>query len=368
MRALALAIGLALVACSQATPMTSPTPAPTHEAGTFNVTALLDLSGNRVPNGGPQREGLQLWEDQHASASPRVKLRIVDVGGSQARTLVELRRAAVEERADAIIVGASAEYDAAFASAVQLARVPVLFTLPVAESAVAGGGWAFALAPTPADLAKAALDDAAARTVLTSTIVVSDESAGAIPERAALMADLARRSVTPTLLKATVPETSRMRTALATSSVVLFAGPAKTYVDAARAAPAGAFLYFSYVCETADVADLRDVAAVVTWPGSRWIAAGTASAARTAFVQSFTERAGGPPTTPAASAYDALVILASAAGESLDAMRVRQRIEDTRVAGIATTYSFTATRHAGFATADLALLRYTGARTPPIVR
>ena len=43
-------------------------------------------------------------------------------------------------------------------------------------------------------------------------------------------------------------------------------------------------------------------------------------------------------------------------------------IEDTRVAGIATTYSFTATRHAGFATADLAFLRYTGARTPPIVR
>src|SRR5207302_20185 len=81
--------------------------------------------------------------------------------------LVERRRAAVEERADGIIVGASAEYDAAFASAVQLARLPVLFTLPVAEPAVAGGGSAFALAPTPADLAKAALDDAAARTVLT---------------------------------------------------------------------------------------------------------------------------------------------------------------------------------------------------------
>jgi ABC-type branched-subunit amino acid transport system substrate-binding protein len=367
MRALALAVGLALVACSQATPVTSPTPAPTHEAGTFNVTALLDLSGSRVPAGGPQRDGLQLWADQHTSMSPRVKLRIVDVGGSQARTLVELRRAAVEERADAIIVGASAD-DAAFADAVQLARLPVLFTLPVAEPAVAGGGWAFALAPTPADLAKAALDDAAARTVLTSTIVVSDESATAIPERAALMADLAKRSVVPTLLKATAPETSRIRSALATSSVVLFAGPAKTYLDAARAAPAGAFLYFSYVCDTADVAELRDASAVVTWPGSRWIASGTASAARAAFLQSFTDRAGGPPNTPAASAYDALAILASAAEESLDAPRVRQRIEDTRVAGIATTYSFSPTRHAGFATADLALLRYTGARTPPIVR
>ena len=111
-----------------------------------------------------------------------------------------------------------------------------------------------------------------------------------------------------------------------------------------------------------------DASAIVTWPGSRWMASGTASAARAAFLQSFTERVGGSPTTPAASAYDALVILASAGGESLDAMRVRQRIEDTRVAGIATTYSFSPTRHAGFAMADLGLLRYTGARTPPILR
>ena len=368
MRALALAIGLVLTACSQPTPTTvTPSPIPTREAGTWSVTALLDLSGNRAPDGGPQRDALQLWADQHATASPRVKLRIVDVGGSQARTLVELRRAAVDERADAIIVGASVEYDAAFASAVQLAQLPVLFTLPITDPAVGGGGWAFALAPTPADLAKAALDDAAARTVLSSTIVVSDESPAAIPERAALVADLAKRSVTPTLLKATASEATRLRAALATSSVVLFAGPARAYVETARAAPSGALLYFSYLCDIGDVGDLRDAAAVITWPGSRWIASGTASAARTAFVQSFSDRAG-PPTTPAASAYDALELLASAADESADAMRVRQRIEGTRLAGIATTYSFTPTRHAGFAMADLAFLRYTGTRTPPIVR
>src|SRR5207247_6028337 len=76
---------------------------------------------------------------------------------------------------------------------VRTCALPIfLFTLPSAEPATAGG-WAFALAPTPAQLARATLDHAAGRVVLSSTVVVSDESVTAITERAALVAELARR-------------------------------------------------------------------------------------------------------------------------------------------------------------------------------
>src|SRR5207247_1167688 len=109
--------------------------------------------------------------DQHTIGSPRVRLRIADVAGSPSKTVLELRRAAVEDRADAIVIGVPVDYDEAFAAAVQLAQVPVLFTLPIAEPATAGG-WAFALAPTPAQLARATLDHAAGRVVLSSTVVV----------------------------------------------------------------------------------------------------------------------------------------------------------------------------------------------------
>jgi len=155
-----VALVLVLGACTTANPSATPTPAPTRDTNALNVTALLDLSGSRAPNGGPQRDALQLWADQHASVTPRVKLKIVDVASSPSKTALEIRRAAIEDRADAIVVGVSVDYNDALSAAVQLAHVPVLFTLPVAEPAVASGGWAFALAPTPADLAKAALDDA----------------------------------------------------------------------------------------------------------------------------------------------------------------------------------------------------------------
>ena len=364
MRALTLALALLLTACTQPRPALTPTPVPTREPGTYSVTALLDLSGSRSPNGGPQRDAMELWADQHASASPRARLKIVDVAGSPSRTLIELRRAAAEDRADAIVVGASVVYDDTFARAVELAHVPVLFTLPIVDP---GGGFGFALAPTPAQLAVAALDDAAARIVLTGSIVVSDESPSAIPERTALMADLVRRSVIPTLAKAGPAESAKLRTTLATSTVVLFAGPAKPYLDAARAAPAGSLLYFSYLCDPGDMGDLRDAPGLVTWPGSRWIAAGVASAARLAFLGSYTDRAG-PPTTPAASAFDALALLASAAEGGIDGAQMRRRMEATTLAGVATTYAFTPSRHAGFTMSDLALLRYTGARTAPVVR
>src|SRR5205809_5327834 len=182
-RTLLFAVVMAISACTTANLSTTPTPAPTRDPGSLNVSALLDLSGSRAPSGAPQRDALQLWADQHASGTPRVKLKITDVAGSPSKTVLELRREAVEARADAIIVGTSVDCDDAFAAAVQLAQVPVLFTLPILEPATRGGGWAFGLAPTPAQLARVVLDDAARRSVLSADIVVSDESTTAIVER-----------------------------------------------------------------------------------------------------------------------------------------------------------------------------------------
>jgi ABC-type branched-subunit amino acid transport system substrate-binding protein len=367
-RALLLAIIAAAVACTApSTAAATPTPVPTHEAGALNVTALLDLSGSRWPSGAPQRDALQLWTDRHASAAPRVRLRIVDVAGSASRTLIELRRSAVEDRADAIVVGVPVDYDDVFARAVQLAQLPVFFTLPMADPAIPGGGWAFALAPTPGQIAKATLDDAAARAVLASSIVVTDESASAIPERAALVADLAKRGVAATVVKAT--DATRLKTMLATAPVALFAGAPRPYADVARTATTGTLLYFSYLCDGGDIADLRDAAALATWPGVRWVAANPsgASADRVAFVQAFLDRAG-PPTSAAASAFDALALLAAATDGSGDPNRLRDRLQTGSFVGVATTYSFTTSRHAGFASQDLAFLRYTGARATPVLR
>ena len=186
----ALALALLLGACTVANPSITPTPSPTRDPNALNVTALLDLSGSRTPNGSPQRDALQLWADQNSSGTPRVRLKIVDVASSPAKTALELRREAVEARADAIIVGAAVNYDDAFAAAVQVTQVPVIFTLPIREPAIPGGGWAFALAPTPEQLARAVLDDATLRAILSSALVVSDESTTAVAERIALTSEL----------------------------------------------------------------------------------------------------------------------------------------------------------------------------------
>ena len=367
-RTLLFAVVMAISACTPANLASTPTPAPTRDPGSLNVSALLDLSGSRAPSGAPQRDALQLWADQHTIGSPRVRLRIVDVAGSPSKTVLELRRAAVEDRADAIVIGVPVDYDEAFAAAVQLAQVPVLFTLPIAEPATAGG-WAFALAPTPAQLARATLDHAAGRVVLSSTVVVSDESVTAIPERAALVAELARRGVTANIIKVTGSDVgARLRAIPLVTPIVFFAGAPKTYTDAARQTTMGSSLYLSYLSDLGDLADLREAAAQATWPGSRWIAA-TASAnpARAVFARSYTDRAG-PPTSLAATAYDALSLLATATDGGFDPVRMRDRLQKGTFAGVATTYSFTMSRHAGFALEDIAFLGYTSARTAPLIR
>ncbi len=367
----ALALVLLLGACTAANPSATPTPTPTRDPNAFNVTALLDLSGSRAPNGGPQRDALQLWADQHSSATPRVKLKITDVASSPAKTVLELRREAVEARADAIIVGAAVDYDDAFASLVQLAQIPVLFTLPIPEPATRGGGWAFALAPTPAQLARRVLDDAARRSVLASGLLVSDESTTAISERIAFVTDLARRQVTPNVVTVTPTDaTQKLRPRLPTTSIVFFAGTPRTYLEAARTAAVGTTLYLSYLCDLGDIADLREAAPLAVWPGSRWIAMpplGGSATARAIFIQTFTDRAG-PPTSVAASAYDALALLASAAEKHIDPVSVRDQLQSGTFAGVATTYTFSQSQHAGFNTGDLALLRYVAPKVPPAVR
>jgi ABC-type branched-subunit amino acid transport system substrate-binding protein len=366
-----LALVLLLGACTAANPLSTPTPTPTRDPNALNVTALLDLSGARTPSGAPQRDALQLWADQHASGSPRVKLKITDVAGSPSKTALELRREAVEARADAIIVGVSVDYDEAFANLVQLAQVPVLFTLPIPDPATRGGGWVFALAPTPAQLARVVLDDAARRSVLRAGLVVSDESTSAVIDRIAFSKELARRQVTPTVVTVMPADaTQKLRPLLATTSIALFAGTPRTYLEAARNVTVGTSLYLSYVSDLGDIGDLRDAAPLAIWPGSRWVATSatsTSTPARISFVQAYTDRAG-PPTSVAASAYDALGLLWSGAADGIDPGRVRDQLESETFSGVATTYTFGPSQHAGFNTGDLALLRYVGARALPAVR
>jgi ABC-type branched-subunit amino acid transport system substrate-binding protein len=370
--ALVVALVLLLGACTAANPSPTPTPAPTRDPNALNITALLDLSGSRAPNGGPQRDALQLWIDQHSAATPRVKLKIVDVASSPSKTALELRRAAVEDRADAIVVGVSVDYNDAFAAAVQLAQVPVLFTLPIPEPSTRdGGGWAFALGPTPAQLARSVLDDAALRSVLSSDLVVSDESTAAIVERIALASDLARRQVKANVMTVTAADaTQKLRPVLGKTPIVFLAGTPRAYLEAARTATVGTSLYLSYLCDFGDLADLRDAAALAVWPGSRWIAgspSGGGTVARAAFVQAYTDRAG-PPTSVAASAFDALALLWSAAEKGIEPARVRDQVQSGTFTGVATTYSFSPSHHAGFNASDLAILRYVAPRALPALR
>jgi hypothetical protein len=365
-----LALVLFLGGCTTANPSATPTPTPSRDPSALNVTALLDLSGSRAPNGAPQRDALQLWADQHSSGTPRVKLKITDVASSPSKTALELRREIVEARADALIVGVAVDYDDAFANLVQLAQVPVLFTLPIPEPATRGGGWAFALAPTPAQLARLVLDDAAQRSVLSSSLLVSDESVTAITERLALVKELARRQVKPNLAIVTPAEaTQKLRPLLATTSMVFLAGTPRSYLEGARAATVGTALYLSYLCEFGDIGDLRDAAPLAIWPGSRWVAASATGTTnpRTTFVQSYTDRAG-PPTSVAASAYDALALISAAAEKSIDPRSVRDQLQSGTFSGVATTYAFSPSQHAGFDTSDLALLRYVAPKVPPAIR
>lgn len=376
MRGLATGLALFLAACAAPPTVVTPTPSPTHEPGTTMVTVLLDLSGARAPSGIAQRNAMQLWLDQEQSRGGQRRLRanFVDLSGSDARLLIELRRAAEEDRADVVVIGVPFVYDETFARALGVARLPVLLTLPAPEPvALANGGWAFALAPTYVDLARAAVTEATQRGALQPTLLASDESPAAIAERLALTQELERRGmVVPTVVPVTAQDAAgRLRAGASFAGSAFFAGPAATYVDAARSfAVAGITprIYLSYLMESGDAAGLREGADISSWPGSRNLVAASGvptTAERASFVQTFTSRHGAPSTL-AATAYDALALIenaAASAGDTPARVRLRDRLEATTLAGITTRYTFTSARHAGFDTIDLVYLRWSiGAR------
>jgi ABC-type branched-subunit amino acid transport system substrate-binding protein len=257
--------------------------------------------------------------------------------------------------------------DDPFGQAVQVAGVPVLLTLPTAEpTASAGGRFAFALAPTPDALARALVNDIVERGPLTPMLLASDESAAAVSERLALLAELRGRGlIGPALLSlAQTDGAQRVRLAAPFAKSVVLAGASAPYGDVIRALPPTLTtpVYLSYLTETGDVTNLRDQAGIVSWPGSRALAplSFPPFAFQKVFTQAFTDRHG-PPSTLAATAYDALGILDAAARQApaeLDAFSLRLRIETGGYAGVVTRYAFTPQRHAGFSVEDLVYLRW----------
>ncbi|HEY8830692.1 MAG TPA: hypothetical protein VIM83_08860, partial [Candidatus Limnocylindria bacterium] len=181
-----VALALILAACTASPPtINSSTPPPTREPGTYSVTALLDLSGNRGPRGDAQRTAMQQWLDTQRG-TPRLKLRIVDVAGSDAKLLLELKRAADAQDTDAFVVGVPATLDDTLASAIALVGRPVLFTLPIAEPTGPAARWIFGLAPTPDAIARVLVD--ALPTRATPSIIVTNGSLAAGREELALEA------------------------------------------------------------------------------------------------------------------------------------------------------------------------------------
>lgn len=379
-----LALLTVLSACTAPPPKVIATPSPTHDPAALNVTALLDLSGSRSPRGDSQRDALQLWVDQQQGRSTtlRVKLRVIDVAGSDARLFIELNHIAEDDLADAVIIGAAVALDGTLLRAIELTKRPVLFTVPLAEPAGrgVGGRWVFGLAPTPGQIAAVdrTLLPAGPLAATVSAIIVSDESAAAVRERTALQAEFAVRGGTvPTVLR--IPTTERdaflerLRPALAVSVALFFTGPAGSYLAPTRLIPSpsattGFVTVLSFLTDAADLGQLRDAAPATRWPGTRNIVTGQydpttgTGSAQAAFSRAYADRHG-PPTTQAALAYDALGLLARTAervGSAPD--RLRERIESGTFAGIATSYAFTPSRHAGFDPSDLVLLAWDGSQ------
>src|SRR5439155_451993 len=109
--------------------------------------------------------------------------------------------------------------------------------------------------------------------VLVPSLIVSDESGPAVAERVALQAELAKRGLGVPLAKVTAADVApRLAGPLMAARSVFFAGAVPAYTAAARPAigsPSGPLLYFSYLVEPAALGELREAAALATWPGSR---------------------------------------------------------------------------------------------------
>ncbi|HET8567595.1 MAG TPA: ABC transporter substrate-binding protein [Candidatus Limnocylindria bacterium] len=360
MRPAALLLALALAACTTAPPAI-PGPSPTPEPGFLDVTALLDLSGSRAPRGEPQRNALQLWTDldrARGGGQARVRLKVVDVGGSDARVLIELRRAAVEERADAVIVGVPVSFATpAFSDAVRVAAMPVILTLPATEpSGIGAGRWIFSVAPTPEQVARRMVVPA------TRALVLVRDDRPPDPEAAALVREHEQRLLSSIVFRVGSQDQAVVARAAADAGRVYLAGPPRDWAALAPVLRTSARLptyVLSWLADPADLGELRELDSV--WPGAASLGASLVSGTRREVVRGYADRHGAP-TSAALGAYDAVSALALAAERvgPDDRERLREALELVAFVGVASTYAFSETRHAGFSGDDVALYRWSG--------
>jgi hypothetical protein len=309
-------------------------------------------------------------------ASVNVKLRTVDVAGSDAKLIIELRRAAVEDLSDAVIVGPPVAYDDTMGRAIDLAALPVILTQPLASDPIgrAGGHWAFALAPLMPQLAAREIDDAVRRGVLVPSLVLTNGPERIDPVAAALAAEMERRGLDPLTWIPTgsdggVPPVVRSSLSVLRSVHCLAPITAcRSVAREARSAGSIAMIYLPYLTSPNEhIKDDRDLAARAVWPSSRTliplpVLRAREDYARAEFLKTFGERHNVRPDIHAAIAYDALSLLAMAADRAGpdDRARLRDAFERITIPLIASSYSFTAERHAGPDAADLAYLRWEG--------
>jgi len=293
---------------------------------------------------------MQQWADAQRT-TPRAKVRFVDVAGSDARLLLELKRASDAGDTDAFVVGVPATLDDPLASAIALVRRPILLTLPIAEPSGDAARWIFGLAPTPDVIARALVDALPSRT--TPAIVVTSGSLASGREELALTSTFRTDGRPMPFVMSAAPDQrdlfmQRVKPFLGTGSGMFFTGPAASYLDPQRVVPAAdatttVLVFLSYLMDANDAGRLGDAAPGVRWPGLR------------------------RPTTAglgthAATATDAIALLAASADPAGDPERTRARIEGGTFAGIATTYRFSASRHVGVDTGEIGLLAWENGR------
>jgi len=344
---LSAAAVLLLASCTSPPPAVA-TPSPTREPGVLEVTALLELSGPRAAVGARQRASLEQWVADRASGALSVRLRVADVGEGPARAILELKRADQDDGADAVIVGAQVAYDDVLGRALETAALPVLFAQPIAvdPAALAGGRWAFALAPTLDELAGLQVADAIRRDVLAPALLLTAERDRLEPLASALAAELRERGrdpLTSVALEGSVPPV--VRSSLSVVRSLHCATPLAACAAVAREAHAlgsRALVYLPYGSRASEVSSEGDLAERALWPAAR-VALGGAD-------------------VHAAAARDALSLIAAAAGVAGpdDRAALRDALEGITMPLIATTYTFSPRRHAGFAPSDLAYVRWSG--------
>jgi hypothetical protein len=296
--------------------------------------------------------------------------------------LIELRRAAEDQHADAIVIGVPVAYGSVLGRAIDLAAMPVLFTLPLDVDdpvELQGGRWAFALAPPLSRLAAMTIDDAVDRGVLSPALVLRRDEATQDPLADALEAEMIRRGRDP-LTEIPLPAGGAVPPVVRSSLSVLRSAHCTAPLAAcravareARAVLAPTFFYLPYATAPSEIQGEGDLASRAIWPASRWIIpAEPGTPERERFLADHTERFG-PAGSHAAVAYDAVTLLALAAaadGGADDPKLSRAALEGITMPLIASSYTFNARQHSGSDPADLTFVQWrAGAITyalPPI--